>query len=324
MLKALITGGCGFIGYNLVLALESDPWQAWDVIVIDDLSSGLRSNHVKGVDYIHESILKEGLLDTVVSRFMPDVIFHLAAIPRVSFSVKHPVETFNANVLGTLKVLESVRKSKLPHACRIINTSSSSIYGDSAPRPTHRLTPGNPQSPYALDKWQAEEWCRMYAKLYNLDVVSLRYFNVFGPHSRFGGAYSTVMSAWLYSLFVDPSVTPYLEGDGLQSRDFCFVENVVKANLLCQSHIARFEGESFNVAQGQSHTLLQLKEIIEQATGKIINLERRPERVGDVKHTLADITDTCNILGYDPRRDFVNQVKIMADWYATSYSSPQI
>lgn len=321
MIKAIITGGCGFIGYNLNLALESDPWQSWKVIVIDDLSSGYRNNRVDGVTYIYDSITKDGLLDSVVKKFVPDVIFHLAAIPRVSYSVKFPVETFQANVLGTLKVLDAVKNAGLQDICKIVNTSSSSVYGGKSPLPTASSAPCSPQSPYALDKWQAEEWCKMYAKLYNLDVVNLRYFNVFGPHSRSNGAYSTVLSAWLFSLFVDQNVKPYLEGDGIQSRDFCNIKNVVNANLLCQSHSGRFHGESFNVAQGKSHTLLQVKDILENISGKKLDLEMRPERVGDVKHTLADISDTQKVIGYNPETDFENQVKVMADWYANSYNS---
>lgn len=321
-MRAIVTGGAGFIGYNLCKALDNDPWNSWEVVVIDDLSSGRKENKISGFQYIYESINKPGIFENTLKKFHPDVIFHLAAIPRVSYSVSNPMETFKANTLGTMEILESIRKTG--KKCRLINSSSSSIYGDTAPRPTHPSTFGNPKSPYALEKWQAEEWCRIYSKYYDLDVVSLRYFNVFGPGSLFNGGYSTVLSAWGYHLFVDPSTSPYLEGDGSQSRDFCYVDNVVQANLLSARRTEKFSGESLNVAHGESHSLIEVKNILEQISGKKLALENKPERIGDVKHTLADITETKKIIGYSPKIDFEIQVNTMMDWYKHSYHSLKI
>jgi UDP-glucose 4-epimerase len=161
----------------------------------------------------------------------------------------------------------------------------------------------------------------MFAELYDLDVVSLRYFNVFGPHALFGGAYSTVLSAWLYHLYVDPDYRPFLEGDGTQTRDFCYVDNAVQANILAATGEGLFRGEAVNVAQGLSHSLLDCKDLLEQISGRRLELIEKPPRVGDVKHTLADITLAGKLLSYSPSIDFEQQVVQMAKWYEASYPS---
>ena len=313
-MNAIVTGGCGFIGYNLTQRLQSD---GHTVTVIDNLSSGYRSNHVDKVDYHYISIQKG--IDQLVEMLKPDVIFHFAAIPRVTYSVEYPLKTTEENVIMTVQLLDAVRR--VSPATRIVYSSSSSIYGGMAGLPTKESSPAAPQSPYAMQKWQGEEWVKLFANLYGLNAVILRYFNVFGPHSRYGGAYSTVLSAWLYSTYVDQTVKPYLEGDGTQSRDFCFVDNVVDANLAAadQGRIDPFRGEAYNIAQGQQHTLLDCKQIIEDISGKKLDLEIRDPRVGDVPHTLADITLAGRVLGYDPSSDFKNQLEQMAKWYETDY-----
>ncbi len=288
-MRALVTGGLGFIGSNLCRQLHKEEW---DIMVVDDLSSGKECNKIEGVEYIQDSIEKPGLMDLLLSSSFPiDVIFHFAAIPRVSYSVENPLETTKANVMGTLAILDAVRKHS--KSTRIINSSSSSVYGGAEQLPTPIDYPCDPQSPYALQKYQSELWCKMYADLYGLDVISLRYFNVIGPHSYYGGAYSTVLSAWLYSLYVDESVRPFLEGDGKQTRDFCAVENVVSANMQAAAMSRRtFQGEALNIAQGSAHSLLDCKDLLEQISGKKLNLEMRPARMGDVKHTFADISES--------------------------------
>jgi len=325
-MKAIVTGGSGFIGYNLVKALLDNDWVKWEVMVIDDLSSGKKWNKWDGAEYQICSLEeKETNGDTkmgaAVKGFNPDVIFHLAAVPRVSYSVEHPFETTQSNVLSTMAVLDAARKYG-KHNIRVVYASSSSIYGGADQLPTHVDYPANPQSPYAMQKWQGEEWCRLYAKRYSLDVVCLRYFNVIGAHSYYGGAYSTVLSAWLYSLYVDPSVKPFLEGDDQKTRDFCAVENVTQANILAAMYDRdRFEGEAFNIAQGSSHSLLDCKNLLEKISGKTLDLEMRPPRKGDVKHTLADIKSACSVLEYSPTTDFEKQVRTMAKWYETSYKT---
>lgn len=317
-MKAIVTGGLGFIGSNLCQALRNDTWENWEIFVVDDMSSGYESNKFNDITYIIRDITDPGLMDSLLKVVQPDIIFHLAAQPRVSFSVENPLRSSESNVLGTLRVLDAVRKYS-PHS-RIINSSSSSVYGEINQFPTSVDHACSPMSPYALQKFQSEQWCKMFSSLYGIDSVSLRYFNVFGPRSRYGGAYSTVLSAWMYSIFVDPSCKSFLEGDGSQSRDFCYVDNVVQANILAALYSKKdFCGEVFNVAQGQSHTLLECKDLLEKISGKPLDLEMRPPRVGDIYKTCADISNTCDILSYNPDIDFEKQVIDMANWYRESY-----
>lgn len=318
-MKAIVSGGCGFIGFNLCQTLMKNNWSQWTVCVVEDLSSGKKWNQVDGIKYYFQPL--ESIIDELVQNFQPDVIFHLAAVPRVTYSVEHPYETTQSNLISTLKLLEAVRKYKKHHT-RIIFSSSSSVYGETKILPTSTSSSPNPQSPYALQKWQGEQWCKLYSQLYGLDTVCLRYFNIIGKHSYYGGPYSTVLSAWLYSLFIDPEQQPFLEGDGTQTRDFCGVENVVQANILAALYEHdKFQGEIFNIAQGQSHSLLECKDLLEKVSGKKLELEQRPARRGDVKHTLADIKSSKSILGYSPNTNFETQVTEMANWFKNEYRS---
>jgi len=313
-MNAVITGGQGFIGHNLTCRLIKEGWK---VHVVDNLSTG-RNPQQEGATYSTKSIVDVEFMCDLLSQQQPDVVFHLAAVPRVSYSVEHPHSTTVDNVMGTVSLLEAVR-TQSPKS-KVVLSSSSSVYGGAEELPTKEDYPCDPKSPYALQKWQLEQWARMYGEMYNLNICCLRYFNVFGPFSLFGGAYSTVLSAWLYSLYVDPSVKPYLEGNGSQTRDFCFVDNVVEANILAATtQRLVFRGMPFNIAQGRPHSLLHVKELLEKISGKTLDLEMRPERKGDVKHTLASITRAKDLLGYNPDIDFEKQVGIMAEWYQHSY-----
>jgi UDP-glucose 4-epimerase len=320
-MKAVVTGSNGFIGFNLCKALHKEQWQ---VIGIDDLSSGRKEHTIEGFQYYQIKIQEKDKVRRIFNDFQPDVIFHLAAVPRVSYSVEHPFDSAEANTLGLISLLEGVVKAGLSGKTRFVNTSSSSVYGGADLRPTSETHPCVPQSPYALEKYQGEQWCRMFATLYGLDVVSLRYFNVFGPHAMFGGAYSTVLSAWMYHLYVDSTYKPFLEDNGTQTRDFCFVDNVVQANILAATRQQKFTGEAFNIAQGHAVSLLDCKVLLEGISGRTLDLESRAPRVGDVKHTLADISYVQAELKYQPTTDFEEQVKQMAKWYKTSYpTSPE-
>jgi nucleoside-diphosphate-sugar epimerase len=317
-MKAIVTGSNGFIGYNLCQELKVQKWQ---VLGIDDLSNGRKENVVAGFRYEWAKVEDRDNTRKLMRDFQPDVIFHLAALPRVAYSVENPYATAVANVLGTISLLEGVVKAGLVGTTRVVCSSSSSVYGGADVMPTAESQPCQPQSPYALEKYHGEQWCEMFASLYGLDVVSLRYFNVFGPHALFGGAYSTVLSAWLYHLYVDPSYSPFLEGDGKQTRDFCFVDNAVQANFLAGTRQERFDGQAINVAQGSSHSLLDCKDLLEKIAGKQFELVQKPPRVGDVKHTLADISLAKSEFGYSPSVDFEEQVSRTASWYENSYPS---
>ena len=315
-MKAIVTGSNGFIGYNLCLELKERDWQ---VLGIDDLSNGRKENVVDGFQYDWSPIEDLDNTRRLMREFQPDVVFHFAALPRVAFSVENPYVSARANVMGTISVLEAVVKEGLVDKTRVVSSSSSSVYGGAEIMPTPENLPCQPKSPYAMEKYHGEQWCQTFAELYGLDVVSLRYFNVFGPHALFGGAYSTVLTAWLYHLCVDPTYQPYLEGDGSQTRDFCYVDNAVQANIKAAVRTKRFVGEAFNVAQGASHSLLDCKDLLEKLTGKSLILEQRPPRIGDVKHTLADVSLARAEFGYSPSTDFAAQVARMAGWYSNDY-----
>jgi len=269
MRKAVVTGSNGFIGFNLCQELIKLDYL---VLGVDDLSSGLPENAVEGIQYEQIKIQDKQRIETIFYNFEPDVVFHLAAIPRVAYSVENPFQTAEANVLGTISILEGIVRAGLVDKTRVVFSSSSSVYGGASQLPTPEIYPCIPKSPYALEKYQGEQWCQLFASLYELDVVSLRYFNVFGPYALFGGAYSTVLAAWLYHIYVDQQYEAFLEGDGTQSRDFCYVDNVVQANMQTAEKNGRFEGQVFNIAQGVSHTLIECKQILEEITGVTFKL----------------------------------------------------
>ncbi len=311
-MKAIVTGAAGFIGSHVCRELE----KRGDLFTgIDNMSSGSENNCQSGSAgsyYIYADV--ESCLSEMI-QWKPDVIFHLAAIPRVSYSVEHPYETTKSNILSMLAVLDAARETK----ARVVYSSSSSIYGGATTLPTPENYYASPQSPYAMQKWQCEEWARLYSSLYDVDVCCLRYFNAFGTHSRYGGPYTTVIGAWMYSLFIDPEVKPYLEGDGTQTRDFCYVDNIVQANMLAAEYKDKFDGEAFNISHGSRHSLLDIWGMLEDMAGKKLGMEMRPPRIGDVDHTLADISKAQKVLGYNPVDDFEGQMAIMAEWYKTDY-----
>ncbi len=319
-MKAIVTGSNGFIGYNLCLALKRRHSEA---VGVDDLSSGSPDNVVDGFQYVRAKVQDRLRMMELLREFRPDVVFHLAAIPRVSYSVENPYETAEANVMGTVSILDGIVAAELADSTRFVFSSSSSVYGGAEELPTPESHPCSPKSPYALEKWQSEQWCQVFAKLYDADTVCLRYFNVFGPHALFGGPYSTVLAAWLYHLYVDADYQPFLEGDGTQTRDFCFVDNVVQANISAATRKQRWHGEEINVAQGRSYSLLECRQMLERLAGRELPLARKPPRVGDVKHTLADISLAKEMLGYEPEIDFERQLSVMAEWYRTSYPAKQ-
>ncbi len=315
-MRFIVTGSNGFIGQNTCRRLTE---LGHDVIGVDDLSSGTPANGVGGVQYHAHSVVDADWLERLLENTGPDAVLHLAAKPRVPYSVQNPLRSAEANVMGTLSVLNAILKSRLMGRTRLVFASSSAVCGDASVLPTPEAYPSNPQSPYALAKLHGEQWCDIFHRLYGLDVVSLRYFNVFGPGGLFGGAYSTVLSAWSYHLFVDPSYQPFLEGDGTQTRDFCFVDNVVQANIAALTRERGFAADVLNVGQGEAHSMLEVKDVLEQVAGRELPLERRPPRVGDVAHTLADISRAREELGFEPSTDFYTQVERTAIWHRDCY-----
>lgn len=315
-MRIIVTGSNGFIGWHTCKRLVE---QGVEVVGVDDLSEGTADNAVTGVRYHALSVADAGKMVHLMREFRPDAVIHLAARPRVRFTVEHPLQSATSNLLGTVAVLDSLLRADLVGKTRLVFASSSAVYGSTDVLPTPETHPCRPESPYGLQKYQCEQWCHMFHRLYGLDVAILRYFNAFGPGAAFGGAYSLVLSAWLYHVFVDPSYRPYLEGDGTQTRDFCYVDDIAWANVTAATRTGGFTGEVMNIAQGRAYSLREAKSMLEEIAGSQLDLERRPPRTGDVQHTLADISRAQKELGYTPSTDFRAQLQSMASWFRRSH-----
>lgn len=308
----LVTGCAGFIGSNFVATFKR-RFPKTRIVGIDDFSTGRKDALDRSIRFYEGSILNDKLLERVFAKEKPSFVFHFAALPRVSFSVEHPRHTTMVNIVGTVALLEAAKNHSVK---RFIYSSSSSVYGGAKTLPTKEAdNPPNPQSPYAVQKYVGEPFCRMFSALYGLDTVCLRYFNVFGPGQYGDSPYSTVVSAWLEALFFPKKKKAFLEGDGTQSRDFCYVENVVNANILAMQATKRCNGKVFNVANGDQTTLLEVKRLIEQYTGRTLQLERRPARIGDVRHTQADISAAKRWFGYRPTVNFREGLRRTVAWF---------
>lgn len=312
-MKILVTGAAGFIGSNfLEYILEKTDY---NIIGIDNMQSGTKifddvivkltniyPNRLVFIKYDISNI-NELILNGI------DVVFHFAATPRVAYSVEHLLESHNNNVTNTLTLLEWCKENKIK---KFVFSSSSSVYGNTYEYPTNETESLNPESPYALQKKIIEEYCRMYSKLYNLDTVCLRYFNVYGENQYSENAYSTVICAWSKSF--TEKTSPRLDGDGLQSRDFTYVKDVCLANYIVGSSNKEFKGEAFNVGCGKNTSLLEIKEIFENISGLKLQVTNTPERLGDVKKTHADISKIRS-MGYDSSISIENGVKRTFEWY---------
>lgn len=295
MSKVLVTGGAGFIGSNLAEALLK---RRHVVRVLDDFSTGKRENLIFGKEYPSLEILEGDIRDLPTCKKAikgVEYIFHQAALPSVQRSVEDP-ETSNAvNVGGTLNILLAAKEKGVK---RVIYASSSSIYGDTPTLPKHEEMPPHPLSPYALQKYIGEQYCRLFNQLYGLDSVSLRYFNIFGPKQDPNSIYSAVIPRFIDALLHDRP--PIVFGDGEQSRDFTFIENVVQANLLAMS-ATHLHGEAMNIACGKRISLNQLLKILKKILGsKLAPIYQEP-RKGDVRHSLADIHKSKKIINYMPK-----------------------
>jgi nucleoside-diphosphate-sugar epimerase len=307
MATYLVTGGAGFIGSNLARALVA---RGDTVRVIDNFSSGKKENLAGIEDKIdlHTADITDGF---AVQQAMAgcDYVLHQAAIPSVPRSVDKPVESDRANVFGTLQVLEAARKTGVK---RVVFAASSSAYGETPTLPKVETMPADPLSPYAVSKLAGEGYLRAYFLCYGLETVALRYFNVFGPYQDPKSEYAAVIPRFVTSALQGKS--PTIFGDGQQSRDFCFIENAVQANLLaCTAKDA--PGQVFNVACGVRTTLLDVVAAIGKIVGKDIKPVHEPARAGDIKHSLADITKAKTVLGYTAPVSFEQGLARCVDWY---------
>jgi nucleoside-diphosphate-sugar epimerase len=280
----LVSGGAGFIGSHLVEALLE---QDYTVRVIDNFTTGTRARLHPAVDVIEADIREPSSMARAFEQV--DCVFHLAALPRVPLSIENPLETHMVNVVGTINVLLSAREARVR---RVVFSGSSSVYGDQLCLPLDEKMKPNPQSPYALQKLAAEQYTQLFHRLYGMETLTLRYFNVFGPRMATEGAYLTVISAFLQARQAGRALT--IDGDGEQTRDFTHVRDVVRANLLAM-HAKIADGQAINIGQGRGVSVNWIAEKI--AGPKIF----RPTRAGDVRHTLADNSAAERILGWRPQ-----------------------
>jgi len=294
MPNVLVTGGAGFIGSNLTEALLQ---RGHFVRILDDFSTGKRENLIFDKAYPSPEVIKGDIREfSTCQKAVKGIeyVFHQAALPSVQRSIEDP-ETSNAiNVGGTLNILLAAREEKVK---RVIYASSSSVYGDTPTLPKHEEMPPDPLSPYALQKYIGEQYCRLFYQLYGLDTISLRYFNIFGPKQDPNSLYSAVIPKFIDALL--QGRPPIIFGDGEQSRDFTYIENVVQANLLAMS-AEHLHGEAINIACGKRISLNQLLNVLKEILGSKLSPIYQEPRQGDVKHSLADIRKGKEILNYEP------------------------
>ena len=308
--RVLVTGGAGFIGSHLAAALHS---LGADVVVLDDLTGGGDPVALPaGVRFVRGSILDPSLLADVTAgcRF----VFHQAALGSVPRSVEQPRLYHDVNVTGTLNVLEAARAAGVR---RVLFAASSSAYGDNPTLPKREDMPTAPLSPYAANKVAAEAMMAAYAHSYGVDTACLRYFNIFGPRQSPDNAYAAVIAAFAKALV--NGRRPVIFGDGEQSRDFTYVDNVVRANLLAATAAGPLGGAVINTACGQRVTVTELATEMAKLFGRPdLTPEYRPERVGDVKHSMADLAVARRLLGYEPVVGFQEGLAATAEWYRTA------
>ena len=332
MKRALVTGGCGFIGSNLSKRLVSE---GWNVDIVDDLSSGhlelvqelkIRvipvdllpqfydncdrdegTVHILQGDFSHENVLK----NVIDKKY--DYVFHQAAIPRVLFSVENPSLTTDVNIAGTVRLFEAC----IGNVERVIFASSSSVYGGADTLPTHESTPKNPKSPYAWQKNSIEDIAKLFCQLYDIDIVCLRYFNVFGPGQYGDSPYSTAVSAWCHALKNGSHLRS--DGDGSQTRDMCYIDNAVHANILAaESDQARFDGfngRCYNISCGDRTSNAEILEFLRERYSHTVVIDA-PWRPGDVMHTQADISRASEELGYEPLVRFWDGLEKTIEWWS--------
>jgi UDP-glucose 4-epimerase len=306
-MRCLVTGGAGFIGSNLARALLE---KGYSVRILDNFSTGRRENLagiLDDIDLVEGDLRDVSTVERAVGSV--EVVFHQGALPSVPRSIADPVTSNEVNVTGTLNLLKAALDAGVR---RVVFASSSSVYGN-APEPVkHEELPTRPLSPYAVGKLAAEKYCQVFHGVYGLETVCLRYFNVFGPGQDPGSAYAAVIP--LFTTAVLQGRPPVINGDGGQSRDFTFVSNVVSGNMLA-ADAEGAEGQVMNLACGGSISVLRLASEIIGLLGRTdIVPVHGPERPGDVRNSLADISKARRILGYEPLATFEEGLAITVDW----------
>lgn len=306
----LVTGGAGFIGSNLCEAILK---MGYKVRCLDDLSTGKQANVDIFLDNPNYTFIKGDIkdLDTCMAACEGvDYVLNQAAWGSVPRSIEMPLFYEKNNIMGTLNMMEVARQQGVK---KFVYASSSSVYGDHPVLPKKEGQEGNLLSPYALTKRVDEEFAKLYTRLYGLDTYGLRYFNVFGRRQDPDGAYAAVIPKFIKMLM--NGETPTINGDGMQSRDFTYIENVIEANLKACLAPHEAAGNAFNIAYGGREYLIDIYHSLTRALGKDIEPNFGPDRAGDIKHSNADISKAREMLGYDPDYDFDSGLKLAIDWY---------
>ena len=306
----LVTGGAGFIGSNLCEAILS---MGYKVRCLDDLSTGKKEHIDMFLDHPDYEFMKGDIKDIETCKKAcagVDYVLHQAAWGSVPRSIEMPLFYANNNLIGTVNMMEVARVSKVK---KFVYASSSSVYGDEPNLPKQEGREGRLLSPYALTKRADEEFARMYTKFYGLETYGMRYFNVFGRRQDPDGAYAAVIPKFLKLLL--QGETPTINGDGRQSRDFTYIDNVIEANLKACLASEEAAGEAFNIAYGGREYLIDIYYGLTKALGIEAEPNFGPERAGDIRHSNADISKAKKLLGYDPEYSFEEGIKLAIDWY---------
>ena len=305
--KFLVTGGAGFIGSSICRKLVS---QGCFVRVVDNLLTGKKSNLAEVIDKIQ--FIEADMGDSEVAQSAVkdiDVVLHQGALPSVPLSVEDPASTHRHCVDATFTLLLAARDAGVK---RFVYAASSSAYGDAPRSPKTEAMPARPLSPYAVGKLVGEYYCSVFSGVFGLETIALRYFNVFGPRQDPKSQYAAAVPAFVTGILKDKPPTIY--GDGEQSRDFTYIDNVVSANLLAAG-AEQTNGEVINVACGQAVTVNEIIAMINKLLGKNVKPIYTDARAGDVKHSLADITAARNLIGFKPIVSFSEGLKLAIDWY---------
>ena len=306
----LVTGGAGFIGSNLCEALLNMGYQ---VRCLDNLSTGKRENVDLFINHPNYTFLEKDIrdLDSCMEACKGvDYVLNQAAWGSVPRSIEMPLLYEEINIRGTLNMMEAARQNGVK---KFVYASSSSVYGDHPVLPKVEGQEGNLLSPYALTKRVDEEYGKLYKKLYGLDTYGMRYFNVFGRRQDPDGAYAAVIPKFIKLLLHDE--VPTINGDGKQSRDFTYIDNVIEANLKACLAPSEAAGQAFNIAYGGREYLIDIYHDLCKALGKNVEPNFGPDRAGDIKHSNADISKAKKLLGYDPDYSFEKGIALAIDWY---------
>jgi UDP-glucose 4-epimerase len=315
--RTLVTGGAGFIGSHLVDALLA---RGDEVVMLDNLATGRLENVPDGAELIEGDVADETAVAKAVAGCQ--LVFHQGALGSVARSVEAPLVSDDANVHGTLAVLQGAHRAGVR---RVVLASSSSVYGGASQVPTPESAPLLPRSPYAVTKMAGEHYARVFWELHGLETVCLRYFNVFGPRQRPDSQYAAVIPLFIDALLTGR--TPQVHGDGLQSRDFTFISDTVQANLCAAGAPAdSCAGRAFNIARGEPSSLLDLLGILADQLGVTVTPDHVAPRPGDVRHSHADITAARRDLGYTPSTSFADGLGHTFAWFrarAAAAGAPQ-